>query len=300
MNKATQEFLDHLKFDRHYSDFTIKNYSEDLEIFFRFLLKENILMNDVDPQVIRNFLSNELDKGITKRTCKRRLSSLKQFYNYLLKNETISINPFTLITSPKQEKKNPHVLYQSQVKTILEDNKKRTDLFAIRDQAILEVLYYCGIRASELCNLNLSDVNIRQRYIRVMGKGNKERLVPFTQTCQKTLESYIKYERRKLIGPRTIENNAVFINKDGNRLTVRGLEYILDRIELKTGNFVDLHPHVLRHSFATHLLDNGADLLTIQELLGHTSLNATQIYTHVSEEKMKKDYFHSHPRAQKK
>jgi len=300
MNKPTQDFLDFLKYDRNYSDYTIKNYGEDIDIFFRFLLKEDILMDDVDQIVIRNFLTDQLNAGVSKRTCKRRLSALKYFYSYMVENKIVPDNPFIIVSSPKVEKRLPQTLYQDQINTILESNKKRTDFLKNRDQAILEMLYYCGVRASELCSLDIQDINLKRRFVRVLGKGRKERFVPFTQECQITLQYYIEHERNKLLGPKSIPSSAVFLNKDGNRLTPRGLEYILDRIEEKTGNFVGLHPHMLRHSFATHLLDNGADLRVIQELLGHESLNTTQIYTHISEDALKKEYATAHPRAHKK
>ena len=186
------------------------------------------------------------------------------------------------------------------IKDILEDNKKRNDELMLRDQVILEILYYTGIRASECVSLEIQDLNFYSRIIRIVGKGNKERLVPFTIECKKTIERYLK-DLRPILASRQLEpSNILILNNNGKKLTTRGLEYILDQIQEKTGNFLDLHPHVLRHSFATHLLENGADLRVIQELLGHESLNATQVYTHVTEEAMKKTYEAFHPRAKKK
>ena len=170
----------------------------------------------------------------------------------------------------------------------------------MRDQAILEVLYFCGIRAAELVNIDVQSVNLPKRFIRVFGKGSKERLVPFSVECKTILEKYMKEDRPKLLEKSQMPTPALFMNNKGQRLTTRGLEYILDKIEEKTGLFVGLHPHILRHSFATHLLENGADLRVIQELLGHESINATQVYTHVTEEAMKDAYFNAFPRAHKK
>lgn len=310
MNRYEAEFLDHLKNERNYSPMTIDSYRRDIDKFFIFLANEDCLMDDVDLIIIRNFLTEEINKGISKRSCKRRLSSLHHFYGYLVQKNYVKLNPFNYITSPKTEKKLPHVLYDEDVQALLDENKKRTDELATRDQAILEVLYYCGVRASELINIKLIDINVRNRSLRVFGKGSKERIVPFTTECADSISNYLKECRPILknkydLNPDFDKNgkkkecDRLFLNKDGRQLTLRGLEFILDKIEEKTGEYVDLHPHLLRHSFATQLLSNGADLRVIQELLGHASINTTQIYTHVSEEKVKKEYISAHPRAKK-
>ena len=304
MNKPTKDFLDYLKFAKNCSDLTIESYKRDILKFFAFLFKEDINMEDVDAIVIRNFFTQEIASGVSKRSCKRRLTALKQFYHYLLKQGLIKDDPFLFIDSPRIEKKYPRVLYKEQVEEILKENRKRTDELALRDQAILSLLYYCGLRASELCGIDIQNVYLKQRLLKVYGKGRKERIVPFSETCQKDVEAYIKVCRPNLLGRSPIidikDGQKLIFNNKGRPLTVRGLEYILDSIELKTGTFVNLHPHILRHSFATHLLENGADLRVIQELLGHESINATQIYTHVTEEAMQKAYSSAHPRAHKK
>ena len=300
MNKAVNEFLTHLKIERNYSDKTIDSYKRDVEKFLDFLLEENVLMNEVDIIVIRNFLTEELNSGVSKRSCKRRLSSIRHFYKFLYENKYVDDNPFVYIGAPKTETKYPHALYKEQVREILDENKKRVDEYAYRDQAILSTLYFTGIRASELVSLTIQSVSLTQRYLRVIGKGNKERIVPFTLECKKDIETYLNKSRGILLARSNKETSVLFLNSRGEPLTTRGLEYILDQIEEKTGTFVGLHPHLLRHSFATHLLENGADLRVIQELLGHTSLNATQVYTHVTEEAMKSEYMSSHPRAKKK
>ena len=300
MNKPTIEFLNHLKNERNYSDKTIKSYGEDIDKFFDFLLEEDVLMNEVDIIVIRNFLTNELNNGVSKRSCKRRLSSLRHFYKFLVRKNYVEDNPFLYVSSPKLETKYPHALYKEQVKEILLENSKRTDDLMIRDQAILSTLYYTGMRASELVGLTVQSLSLPQRIIHVIGKGNKERILPITEECRKDLDRYLKFTRKELLGKSQVPTEAVFLNNNGHQLTTRGLEYILDSIEEKTGTFVGLHPHILRHSFATHLLENGADLRIIQELLGHTSLNATQVYTHVTEKQMQSEYLSAHPRARKK
>ena len=313
MNKPEQEFLDHLLIVRKYSPKTVESYQEDIDLFCEYILKEGVLMEDVDLMVIRNFLTEELNRGVSKRSCKRRLCSLKHFYKYMLSVGYVNDNPFVMITSPKTETKYPHALYKEQVEELFKRNSERTDELANRDQAILYLLYYSGIRANELVNLDIQSVLLKERKIRVIGKGNKERIVPFSSDCQKVLKSYIDNERKVLLNKYLVaqkkkinegKNEALlpplFFNSNGGKLTTRGLEYILDAIQEKTGLFVGLHPHLLRHTFATHLLDNGADLRVIQELLGHESINATQVYTHVTEKAMKDTYENYFPRAKKK
>lgn len=300
MNKPLVEYLSYLKLNKNYSEHTISNYARDIEKFFDFLFKEDVMMEDVDNIVIRNFLSSELSNGISKRSCKRRLSALHSFYKFLVKRKYVTNNPFDFIQSPKTDIKYPNALYKEQIDTIFENNRNRTDDLMVRDQAILETLYYTGIRASELVGLNVQSVSLQQRIIHVIGKGNKERIVPFSVECKKTLQNYLENLRPKLLAKTTKPSPALFLNNNGNRLTTRGLEFILKDIEEKTGMFIGLHPHLFRHSIATHLLENGADLRTIQEILGHESINTTQVYTHVTAESMQKEYMKFHPRAKKK
>ncbi len=313
MNKPEQEFLDHLLVVRNYSPRTVKSYQEDIDKFCEFIYHEGVMIDDVDAICIRNFLTEELNQGISKRSCKRRLSSLKHFYKYMVNVGYTKDNPFVFISAPKVETKYPHALYKEQIEELFKRNAERTDELALRDQAILYLLYYSGIRAQELVTLPIQSVYLRERVIRVLGKGNKERIVPFSIDCQKVLKKYIDKERPILVAkhielekrkPEEKKSDdllsPLFFNANGGQLTTRGLEYILDSIEEKIGLYVGLHPHILRHSFATHLLENGADLRVIQELLGHESINATQVYTHVTEEAMKETYMSAHPRAKKK
>ena len=322
MNKPQKEFLTHLQLDKNYSKKTVDSYSRDIDKFFKFLNEQGLLMDQVDLAVIRNFLTQELEAGISKRSCKRRLCALRHFYSFLVKKGYVHDNYFIFIDSPKTDKKYPKTLYKEQIEEIFEANKNREDFLKERDQAILYLLYYTGIRAAELVGLQISQVDLRRRIIRVLGKGNKERFVPFTEECREILEAYNKNSRQMLLlktpeysqyvltmldknrnlNPKDIVDPHLFffLNNNGLPLTTRGLEYILDSVERKTGSFVGLHPHILRHSFATHLLENGADLRVIQELLGHESLNATQVYTHVTEEAMQEIYSASFPRAHKK
>lgn len=299
MNLPTREFLNHLAKDRNYSEKTIESYKFDIEKFFKFLIKEDIPFDQVDLVVIRNFLTKELESGVSKRTCNRRLSSLRHFFTFMQEEKYTNNNPFLYISSSKTEKKYPETLKDNQISLLMSENRKRNDDMMLRDQAIIETLYFCGLRASELVGLQIQDVNIKSRFLRVIGKGNKERIVPFSKQCSETLFEYFKECRPILAAKGDFINTVFFLNDNGKKLTVRGLEYILDSVQKKTGLFYDLHPHMLRHTFATHLLDNGADLRVIQELLGHSSINATQVYTHVSKETMKAEFVAAHPRAKK-
>lgn len=300
MNIQTKRFLDHLKLERNYSDKTIDSYRRDIDKFFDFLAEEGCLMDQVDTLIIRNFLTDELNSGISKRSCKRRICALKHFYEYMVNANMVAINPFENVKTPKLEKTYPHPLYREQIEQIFAANKERNDPLMLRDEAIIEFLYYTGCRVSELVSLDVQNIDFTRRVARVIGKGNKERLVPFTAECSKTLSMYLKKKRPELLAKSLIPCPSLFLNNQGERLTPRGVEYILDEIEKKTGNYVGLHPHLLRHSFATHLLENGLEISFIQELLGHDSINATQVYAHVTEKAMKEEYDQWFPRAHKK
>ncbi len=297
MKDYLEDFIDYLKYNLNYTIYTCDSYKRDIIKFYNFVASESINYLDVDNIVIRNFLTKELKEKVSKISCKRRISALKKYYEYLFKKGYIKNNPFNFVVPMKVEKKYPKVLNQNQIKQILADNILRQDEFVLRDQVILEILFSCGIRVSELINIKINDISLKEKIIRVFGKGQKERLVPFTIQCQQSIENYLK-QLRPILANRSKEyNDYLLLNKNGQQLTRRGVEYILNEIEMKCADFYGLHPHMLRHSFATTLLENGADLRLIQELLGHSSINSTQIYTHVSEENMKTVYNFAHPRA---
>lgn len=301
MTNELKEFLNYLKYQRNYSDETIVSYKYDIEKFYRFINHEQILLEDVNTDVIRNFLSDELANAISRASCQRRVASLRHFYEYLTEEKLVKKNPFQFINAPKKEKKYPDVLFKEQIEILFEANKKREDDLALRDQAILELLYASGLRASELVNLSISNVDINNRVVRVFGKERKERMVPFSRDAQAYLRRYLKESRPVLLSKNLAgqTENHLFLNSLGKKLTSRGLEYILKQIELKCALPFELHPHTLRHSFATHLVEGGADLRLIQELLGHVNINTTSIYTHITDEGVKNDYMKSHPRAKK-
>lgn len=302
MNKQTQEFIDHLRDERLFSERTIDSYRRDLEKFYRYLHREGLGLDEVDSGVIRNFLTVELQSGISKRSCARRLASLRHHFEFMKNKKYVKSNPFAFIQTPKNDVRYPKTLFLEQVENLILENAKRKDFLAPRDTAIIELLYASGMRAEELINVKLSDIDFRMRAIRVLGKGKKERIVPFSLKAKEALETYRDSTREKLLSKDDLLQDIrfFFLSARGRRLSTRGLEFILSECEKKTGLFLGLHPHLFRHSFATHLLEGGADLRVIQELLGHESLNTTQVYTHVSQEAMKNQYLFAHPRAKKK
>ena len=283
------EFFDHLKYDLNYSDLTIESYKKDLNSFEKFLGEDKDL-NRVDVHLVRNYLACQLEEGNSKTTCCRKLAALRHYFDFLLKEKILAENVFLFVDSPKKEIRYPEALYIEQIEELFAKNKERTDEFQLRDQAIIELLYASGVRVSELVNIKINEIDLKNRQIRVFGKGRKERLVMFSKSCAETLYQYIdKY----------VLNQYLFTNSQGQKLTTRGVEYILEKIPEKCGVNLKLHPHLFRHTFATHLLEGGADLRVIQELLGHESINTTQVYTHVTEEAMKHQFEMSHPRAKK-
>lgn len=302
MNKQTQEFIDHLRHERLFSERTIDSYKRDIEKFYAYLHNEGLGMDEVNANTIRNFLSVELQSGVSKRSCARRLAALRHHYEFLKNKKYIKSNPFSFVQSPKKDIRYPKTLYLEQVEKLIAENAKRKDFLAPRDTAILELLYASGVRAEEMVNIKSSDIDFRNRIIRVSGKGKKERIVPFSLKAKEAVESYRDTTREKLLQRDELlqDFGFFFLNSRGRKLTTRGLELILKEVEKKTSIYLGLHPHMLRHSFATHLLEGGADLRVIQELLGHESLNTTQVYTHVSQEAMKHQYLFAHPRAKKK
>lgn len=299
--RELNDFLEYLNLVLNYSPQTIKSYRIDILSFYQFIFSQGVDIFDVDALIIRNYLSTEIKKGISKKTCCRRLSALRHFYNFMVDNNYTKNNPFIFIHSPKKEIRYPRALYIEQIDTLFKANMERKDDLMLRDQCILELLYASGIRVSELIKIKMVDIDFANRSIRILGKGKKERIVPFNKSCQKALKKYVSESRDKLMAKYapSLKTDYLFFNANGRGLTSRGVEYILKSIEAKTGLNYGLHPHLLRHTFATHLLDGGADLRVIQELLGHESINTTQIYTHVSEEAMRNQFESSHPRAKK-
>jgi integrase/recombinase XerC len=294
------QFLHYLEFQRKYSEHTLESYQNDLTQFAEFLenkMKQNhVLPKYVETNHIKDFLGYLLMMGLGKRSIARKLSSIKSFFRYLIKNEIIKKNPAVIVTSPKLESRLPIIIDIKQASKIMELPSSST-FEGIRDRAILELFYGAGLRLSELCSLLIENINFETNTIRVMGKRRKERVLPMGSYIKETLKKYLKL--RGNIKP-TTNNSIVFVDKNGKPLYPLAIQRMVKKNMSKLSEQEHLSPHVLRHAFATHLLDKGADLFAVKELLGHESLSTTQIYTHVSTERLKKVYKQAHPRAERK
>lgn len=299
MNRIENEFLRYLKNNLNYSNNTIVAYQHDIDVFLDFLYQKNYDFQNINKAIIREFIIERTSLTSNKnmdsdRSLKRRISSLRKFYNYMYLNDLVQSNPFIGIRMKGKNEKLPDIIYEQQINRLLTLNNERKDNLKSRDQAILELMYSSGLRCSEVINLKISDIDFSTNTIRVFGKGKKERFVPFNNSAKKEIIEYSKELRNELLVKTDDINNRkyLFLNKRGEKLTSRGLQYILSSLQKKLSLDIgfSLHPHALRHSFATRLLDNGADLKTIQELLGHESISTTQIYTHVSKKSLKSEY----------
>jgi len=296
MEDRVVEFIEYIEFERSYSIHTVKNYELDLYEFIEYLKTEKInKLDKVDYQVIRKYLSYLHDKDIKNKSISRKVSSLRSFFKYLKNNDYIKDNPTILISNPKLEKRLPKFLYYNDLDKIL-NNFNLESIYEIRDYFILELLYSTGIRVSELINIKLKDINKYNREIRILGKGNKERIVLYGKVCAEKMDFYLNESRVHL---NKVGSEYLLLNKNGNKLTTRYIEDMVNRVCLRSGIKEKVTPHTLRHTFATHMLNEGADLKTVQELLGHSNLSATGIYTHVSNERLRQVYLNSHPRAKK-
>ncbi len=248
-----------------------------------------------ETNTVRTYLSFLTDKQYSKSTIARKLATLRSFYKFLVKRNHLSSNPVTPIKTPKQEKRLPHFLEYEEVKKLLETPPMDNWLGA-RDRAILETLYSTGMRVSELAALNMDDVDFLGEVIHVRGKGKKERITPISSTALRIIQHYIEFRNKRAQSNQNFESRVLFVNKHGTRLSTRSVRRKMDKYLKIAGLDPSISPHTLRHSFATHMLNNGADLRSVQELLGHQSLSTTQIYTHLTTKKLKDVYEHAHPR----
>ncbi len=298
MKEQINNFLIYLKSNRQYQEeTTIKNYEIDLNQFHNFLETNNLNYLKLTKDNIRSYLKYLDDLKYKNSSISRHLSALRSFYAYLVNQNIIKNNIFKTISSPKKEKKLPSFLQYSELESMLNVWNEENPL-EIRNRLIIETLYDTGLRVSELVNIKLNDFDFSKREIRILGKGRKERIVYFGEYEIDSLNKYLKESRPFLL--KNKQNNYLFLNHLGNKLTDRGVRLIIDNTIKKASLKHKISPHTLRHTFATHLLNEGADLKSVQELLGHASLSTTQIYTHVSNERLKSVYLHAHPRSQRK
>jgi len=296
MQEVFNRYINYLDAERNASHYTVRNYTHDLLDFFSYLKSKKISsLNEVDKQVLRGYLSHLMKEGFARVSISRKLSAIRSFYRYLLREELVETSPIADTSSPKLDKRLPKFLTPEEAVRLLEAPDSSTAL-GQRDRALMELLYASGLRVSELVSLDLEQINLETNEIRVWGKGAKERMVLMGKPAAAALASYLSQGRPQLLGKK--KGYALFLNRDGGRLTERSIQRILRKYTRVAGIKKRVHPHLLRHTFATHLLDGGADLRVVQELLGHASLVSTQIYTHVTQSRARKVYLSAHPLAQ--
>ena len=293
MEKEIDRFIEYLKYQRNYSNFTCNNYNKDLNEYNSFILNNKINYKNMDYNEAKEYVIYLNKKNDAISTISRKLSSLRTFYKYLVLNNKVESNPFLLVSSPKKEKKIPKFINYNNMEEILNVPNIKTKE-GQRERVILEVLYASGVRVSELVNIKLKDIDFSNKNILILGKGSKERLVSFGDYALEYINLYLKEGRKLLLDG--VKSDYLIVGKKSEKLTTRRVEQIIDDIIKRTSIKLNITPHMFRHTFATHLLDNGCDLLVVQELLGHASLSSTEIYTHVSNEYLREVYLKCHPR----
>ena len=286
--KIIKDFVNFIK-SKNYSGNTCISYVNDLYYFYMYIKKDLLLVKEED---IRSYLEELNSKKEKATSVRRKISCFKSFYKFLYNNNYMDKKDYPLvrIAYPKTEKKLPKFVYYNDLLEIIEESKKTSD--GIRDSLIIEMLYATGVRVSELVNIKYSDIDFNNRRIRVCGKGNKERMVYYGEYAEDVLKEYMDTHKKN-------EYGFVFTNSKGDKITIRGIYYIIDRIMKKLSIKVHVSPHVLRHTFATDMLNNGCDIRVVQELLGHSSLSTTEVYTHVTNERLKEVYYNCFPRRDK-
>lgn len=296
MNEYIEDFINYIRGERNYSSHTETNYLLDIEEFEGYLKDDCLNYKTIkykDISVYIKYLKEE--KGLATASINRHLSSLRSFYNYLLKENIISANPFKLVVGPKKEKKLPNYMKYSEFEELV--NTCDDTALGIRNRALIELLFATGARIGELINIKVADVDFSRREIKVLGKGNKERICYFNSYSEEYLKKYIENARLELLHNK--KSDRLFINHVGGNLTDRGVRTILDNMIKKSCLNAHITPHTFRHTFATMLLNEGCDLKSVQELLGHVNLNTTSIYTHLTNDRIKEIYLHTHPRSKK-
>lgn len=296
-----EDFLTHLRVEKSASNLTLISYKTDLSQFFNFLSREYKVPTDqisadlLNHRTVREYLASMQDDGYSRSTMARKLAALRSFVRYLCREDVLPGNPIANVSTPKQEKKLPRFLYPTEIELLLNapDHNKPMGL---RDRAILETLYAAGLRVSELVGMNMRDIDWDEAYIKVTGKGDKERLVPLGTKAKEALLNYVNNGRPAILQKNQLNSEVLFLNKYASRLSGRSVRNIINKYVDQIAIHQKVSPHTLRHTFATHLLNGGADLRSVQELLGHVKLSTTQIYTHLTKEKIKAIYNESHPR----
>ena len=297
-----EKYLAYLRSQRNLALATLESYENDLRDFLAFvteqleLLGREQTLDEVDKYLVRDYLSYLTREGYARTSLARRIASIRGFSRYLYENDITSQDFALNLRTPKQKKTIPEIISMDEIYRYLGDDAPgKSTVLQTRNRAIFEVLYGTGIRLSELVALDIRDVDYSNEYIKVLGKGSKERIVPIGEYALKSIEYYCDNSRAKLV--KQGDEEALFVNSRGNRISSRGVQYILEQYSLHLEIHKNISPHTFRHTFATHLLDNGADLRSIQELLGHSSLSTTQVYTKVSTSRLKSVYNRAHPRA---
>jgi integrase/recombinase XerD len=293
-NDKIEDFLTYLLMDKKYSSNTIDSYKRDLFKYRDFVckeLKKNI--NELKKEDLKNYLSYLNKDKLNSKTISRNISSIRSFYKFLLIENYVISNPIELIELPKLKKTLPTVLSEDEINQLLDINL--TDDYSFRNKAMLELMYATGLRVSELINLKIHDIDLDNALLRTLGKGSKERIIPIGDFAIKYIREYLNNHRNNLI--KFKNNDYIFLNNHGKQLTRQGFFKILKKIAKEKNIKTPFSPHTLRHSFATHLLNNGADLRSIQELLGHSDISTTQIYTHINNKRLQENYNNFHPHA---
>ncbi|MGS3997166.1 tyrosine recombinase XerC [Staphylococcus pseudintermedius] len=294
LKQIQEQFLDMLKRERFFSDHTLKAYHDDLVQFNRFLAQEQLSLTAFKYIDARNYLQTLYDLGLQRTTVSRKISTLRSFYAFWMTQDHEIVNPFVQLVHPKKERYLPTFFYTEEMEalfqTVMQDAHK-----GLRDRVILELFYATGIRVSELVSLKTEDVDLEMCWIKVLGKGGKERIVPFGEFCRQSIEQYLA----EFAPIQNVQHPYLITNLKGQPITERGVRYVLNDIVKRTAGVTSIHPHKLRHTFATHLLNEGADLRTVQSLLGHVNLSTTGRYTHVTNQQLRNVYIQAHPRAKK-
>ncbi len=287
MDKYFDKYSEYLKYELNYSLLTIKGYFNHIVEFNKYLNKHNIDYKNLTKEDIINYLKYLDNKKLSNRTISNKLSALRNYFDFLLEEKVIKINIFKLIKNPKLEKKLPNFLSYEEIRKIFDSIKCNTVL-DYRNKLIIELLYASGLRVSELVNIKISDISFNERKIKVLGKGKKERITFYGIPCEKALNDYLKV--------RNSDNEYLILNKYNQKISTRAIQQIVDKISLNAAINNNISPHTFRHTFATHLLNNGADIKSVQELLGHSSLGTTEVYTHITNDYLKSEYLKNMPR----